>query len=50
MKKKYKVGFVGSYSADKVITAETEREAKRKFADEHNVVVSNYIVVRRKKR
>ena len=48
-KKNYKVGFVGSYSADETISAETEAQAKRKFADKHNVAVSSYIVIRRKK-
>ena len=48
-KKNYKVGFVGSYSADEIISSETEAQAKRKFADKHNVAVSGYIVIRRKK-
>lgn len=49
MGKKYRVGFVGSQSADETINAKTEAEAKRKFAKKHNVAVSSYIVIRRKR-
>jgi len=47
-KKKYKIGLIGSNSADEIIYAETTAKAKRKFADKHNIVVSSYIVARRK--
>ena len=50
MVKKIRVGFIGSYSADAIILANNEAEAKRKFAKKHNVVVSSYIVVRRRKK
>jgi len=46
--KPYKVGFVGT-STYKIIYAQTEKEAKRKFADIENVGVSSYIVIRRKR-
>ena len=44
---KYKIGFVGSGAEDEIISAETQKKAKRKFADKHNVVLSSYIVAKR---
>ena len=45
--KNFRVGFVGAKYSE-TIKALTEKEAKRKFADKHNIGVSNYIVIKRK--
>ena len=50
MVKKYRIGFVGSYSADKTISANNVKEAKKKFAKSHNVAVSSYIVSRKRRK
>ena len=49
MEKKYIVGFIGS-SSTKIIYAKNEKEAKKIFADIHNINVSNYIVIHIKNR
>jgi len=46
---KYKIGFIGGNMSDEIIIADSERHAKRIFADKHNVIVSSYIVTRRHK-